>query len=275
MNFTKFAESHGLIMRETHFNRWVRVPTSDKPHHRNGAYIHYGTHAVLQNHATMTECAIWQNKDSIGVEQHVKSKTQIDRQLLERQESAARKAAWILGQCVYEQHAYLDGKGFPDETGLVWNKSETENLLCIPMRVKRNLVGVQIIDRDGIKKFLFGQRCGLAEYIIDAKGPHILCEGFATGLSIRSALHALGMRYTIHICFSAGNMAKIASHHPDACLVADNDLSGTGERIALSTGLPYYMPPEVGQDFNDLWKEIGNFRSGQILRKFMQGVKKC
>lgn len=32
---------------------------------------------------------------------------------------AAKKAEWILSQCVQEQHAYLQSKGFPDMQGLV------------------------------------------------------------------------------------------------------------------------------------------------------------
>ena len=38
----------------------------------------------------------------------------------------------------------------------------------------------------------------------------IFCEGYATGLSIRAAMRAIKMRYTIYICFSAGNMKEVA-----------------------------------------------------------------
>ena len=42
MNFERFAELHGLIINHLTYDRWVRVPTIDKPNSRNGAYIFDG-----------------------------------------------------------------------------------------------------------------------------------------------------------------------------------------------------------------------------------------
>jgi len=61
------------------------------------------------------------------------------------------------------------------------------------------------------------------------------------------------------------NMKKVAGTLTSGCIVADNDASGTGERIAREIGWPYYMPPEVGHDFNDHHMAVGNFRAGQDL----------
>jgi putative DNA primase/helicase len=141
-------------------------------------------------------------------------------------------------------------------------------LLVIPMRVKNALVGVQLIDPDGNKKFLFGQRTSNAEFIFDNKGPHIFCEGYATALSIRMALKNLKKRYTIHVCFSAGNMLKV-SDGMQGHIVADNDESKTGENTAKRIGLPFWISEIEGFDFNDHHKYFGLFKASQSLIKIL------
>lgn len=189
------------------------------------------------------------------------------------QQAAANKAGWIMHQAKMEKHAYLDSKGWPDALGAVWWPNEEQNLLCIPMRVGENIVGVQLIDRNGTKRYLKGQRTSEAEYLISNNGRGAedwFVEGWATGLSLRECLHALRMRYRIHITFSASNLVKVAALHAGGYVIADRDESNTGERVALQTGLPYFMPA-VG-DFNDLHKSIGTFQASQMLRKWLFGV---
>ena len=126
------------------------------------------------------------------------------------QHEAASRAASILKQCQFAKHEYLKAKGVDDEEANVWAHDGIQTLV-IPMRVDGHLVGCQLINADGSKKFLYGQRTSGAEFCFDNKGPHILCEGYATALSIRKALKNMKKRYTLHVCFSAGNMKKIAS----------------------------------------------------------------
>lgn len=185
-------------------------------------------------------------------------------------DQAARKAGWIMHQTVMEQHAYLHSKGWPDAKGAVWRPSDDQNLLCIPMRIGDALVGLQMIDRNGNKRYLTGQRTSEAEYIISNNGrgaEDFYCEGYATGLSLRECLHALRMRYRIHITFSAGNLVKVAAKYGSGYVIADRDESQTGERAAQKTGLPYYLP-EVG-DLNDSAKKFGIFGTSQSIRKFL------
>ena len=189
-------------------------------------------------------------------------------------QAAARKAGWILHQTVQEQHAYLHSKGWAEAKGAVWWAGEDQNLLCIPMRVGEALVGVQMIDRTGGKRYLSGQRTSGAEYLIANNGRGAedwFCEGYATGLSLRDCLHALRMRYRIHITFSAGNLVEVAARHAGGYVIADNDDSGTGERVAIQTGFPYYLP-EAG-DFNDQHKKDGTLRASQNLRKWLVSTK--
>lgn len=188
------------------------------------------------------------------------------------QKDAAKKAAWIMHQTKNEQHAYLDSKGWPEAVGAVWWPTEDNNLLCIPMRVDERLVGLQMIDRTGAKRFLKGQRTSEAEYVITNLGrgcAEWYCEGYATGLSLRDCLHALRMRYRIHITFSAQNMVKVAAKHGDGYVVADNDKSGTGERVAKQIGMPYWISGLAGEDFNDFHKRVRLFGASQELRKFL------
>ena len=185
-------------------------------------------------------------------------------------QAAANKADWILSQCQHEEHAYLQAKGYPRLQGLVWRPDAETNLLCIPMYTGGNLCGVQLIDKHGDKKYLSGQITSQAEYCIDAGGIGVKewwVEGYASGLSLRDCLSALKMRYRIHITFSAGNLKRMAH---SGFVVADNDLSGTGEAAAAATGLPYWMPPTVGADINDFHQEYGTFKASQVLRKWVQ-----
>jgi putative DNA primase/helicase len=80
-------------------------------------------------------------------------------------------------------------------------------------------------------------------------------------------MKALKRRYTLHVCFSAGNMEKIAASLQGGFVVADNDLSNTGLNTAKKIGWPYFMPPTEGQDFNDFADGAGLFRSSQALAK--------
>ena len=181
-------------------------------------------------------------------------------------QAAARKAGWIMHQCKSEQHAYFDAHGMTDLEGLVWRPTEQENLLCLPMRIGQSLVGLQLIDRHGKKKFLSGQRTSGAEYLIDNKGTDIWVEGYCTGLAVKVCMSALRMRYRIHVTFSAGNLKEMAT---SGFVIADNDKSKAGEKVAIATGLPYWISDVEGEDFCDFWQRLGTFRASQMLRKWL------
>lgn len=254
MNFISFAASYGLIIEHAVHGKWVRCATVDHPRKKNGSYKLEGTIGWVQNYACMEKPATWRDKDAKPIPRDVmmQNRARLERERTERHQKAAKKAAWIMHNAKCDHHLYLAAKGFPKDKGWVW-----EGKLIIPMRINGDLVGCQMIDAEGEKKFLYGQQTKNATAQIDAKGRMVLVEGYATGLSVRAALKHAGIRYNIVVCFSAGNLENIARLYPDCVVVADHDRSGTGQRVAKKTGRPYWISPIEGEDFNDYHKRVG------------------
>jgi phage/plasmid primase-like uncharacterized protein len=275
MTFEDFAKLHGVLVGRLTPGRWVRVPTQDKPRHRNGAYKFMGDVGFVQNWATMTEAATWHAEgDSKAVAQQVQRvANQAAAEARVNAQKAAKRAEQILAECELAPHPYLDRKGFPDELVNVWNR-ETDNVMVIPMRAGRDLVGAQLIKPEGDKKFLFGQRSGGAEFVIGQRGTHVLCEGYATALSAAAAMRNLKVPYVLHTTFSAGNMKRIAEALPGGLVIADNDESGTGERVAREIGWPYWISDVVGEDANDAAQRAGVFALAMGIKRVMQAVRR-
>jgi putative DNA primase/helicase len=269
-----FARAHGLLLNcVPPIGVWKRVATTDHANKKNGAIKFMGDHAFIQNWAVDEEVIVWQGQPPKGmdVEKIARMAREAELKREELQKKAAAKAAHLLNNCQKAFHDYLRNKGFEDEPGNVYVKDGVPYLV-IPMRVGSALVGAQVISPEGDKKFLFGQRTKGAEFVFDNHGPHVLVEGYATALSVRAAMKALKMRYTIHVCFSAQNLLHISKRFPDGFIISDNDASETGQRIAEQSGLRWWMPPTVGQDFNDLHREVGLFKSSQMLGKVLRTV---
>ena len=267
MRFEDFARIHGLIIDRVIPHRQVRTPTEDHPRSKNGSYKFLGHFGFVQNWATMSEPAIWfDDKKTASIEVIKRSSAQEDKERERLAKKASDKAGWILHQCKQETHPYLASKGFPNEVGNVWTKGD-ERILVIPMRIDKRLVGCQLINDKGVKKFLYGQTTKGATFTMNAKGFPILCEGYATALSVREAMIANNIKYSIHVCFSASNMKLIAGKFPYGLIVADNDNSHVGETTARKTGKPYWLSETIGEDFNDFHKRVGTFKASQSLKK--------
>ena len=258
MDFYNFAEQHGLIIDHLLLDRWVRCPTTDKPHSKNGAYIYDGQSGAVQNWAVHEKPVSWHDKNKKHDPQLAvrKAKSTIDQATKQRQ--AAGKAAWILKRCVKQKHDYMAKKGFPDDKVNVWN-----GMMIIPMRIDNHLTGIQLITEEGRKTFLSGQKNKGSYTVIDAKGKVILCEGVATAMSIRRALKAVKTRYTIVICFSASNILEVSKVYPECVIVADNDTVGI--RVAEQSGKIFCVPPTAGEDFNDYEVRVGAKEAGEFL----------
>ena len=266
MDFISFCRGHGIIIDQTPpIGVWKRYRTEDHPNKKNGAVKWMGTYGFVQNHALDTAVSVWQSDkpDDHKFKQFIQAATD---KVQFMQDKAAKKAGWILNQCELFTHEYFVRKGFPDEKGNVWFKDD-QKILVIPMRIGNRLGGCQMISETGEKKFLFGQKTSGASFTFDNHGPNFYCEGYATALSLRMILKSMKRRYTIHTCFSAHNLAKLAK---DGYVIADNDASGTGEEVAKRTGLNYFMPPDLGDDFNDYHRKVGILKAGLALTKSLK-----
>jgi putative DNA primase/helicase len=269
MDFLTCCKLHGILIDSLpRMGVWKRYPTEDHPQKRNGAVKFMGDHGFIQNHATETEVSLWKSDSPQDFDRSklMRDVQAAEQRTLMRQREAAGKAAWILNQCQFGKHDYLKSKGFPEEEANVW-AYEGNKIMVIPMRMNGSLLGCQLIDEHGVKKFLSGQKTAGAEFVFDNKGVHILCEGYATALSVRMALKSLKKRYTIHVCFSAGNMVKVAAALDDGFVIADNDESGTGERVAKQIGWSYWISDKVGEDANDAHQRLGLFKFSQSLTR--------
>lgn len=265
MSFMDHASEHGLQIRElVPDGRWHRCPTDDKPRKRNGCYLYDGARGVVMNWATMTRAVSW--REGGGIE-HVdraairRMQQQAREEERQRQAQARTTAQSMVDRALPDLHPYLAAKGFPEETGLV-----LDGELLVPMRefaYYKQINSVQRIAADGRKLFLEGGKAKGSVFFI---GPFIarerwLCEGYATGLSIRAALRLLYREAQVVVCFSAGNLAYIgriaAELRPPAYVMADNDKSGAGKTAAEETGLLWRMPPIEDFDANDYHREFG------------------
>lgn len=190
------------------------------------------------------------------------------KQQRQQQSRAADTAARMIREATMSTHPYLVRKGFPNLLGLVH-----DDKLLVPVRDATNysrVISVQTIDASGVKKFLPGgrTRCGVYRIgVAPASARRVmLCEGYATGLSIHAALQRLPGPHTVIVCFSAGNLELVAEYFPTAMIAADHDESKRGEEAARATGLEWRMPPEVGSDFNDLHLKCGVYAVTEVLR---------
>jgi putative DNA primase/helicase len=268
-DFLRFAAWHGLIIGDIQPGRITRCKTVDHPHKKNGAFMFDGEWGWCQNWADSDKPVIWQGKESkltqIEIRQKIKESTaERDHQFQE----AIRKAAWMIKQAKPGTHDYLALKGHPEAIGLIMQK-DAGDLLLIPMRIINNLVGLQVIAKDesGYRKtFLKGSKTKDACYVIGRGGLPIHCEGYVTGLSIHRALNRSKLSGHVVVCFSAGNMVHVAK---TGYVVADNDASGTGEKCAKQTGLPYFMPPDLGDDFND-YEMRGQLEAMMQIKKLLK-----
>lgn len=224
MDFIQFAESHGLIVPSLIEGRWVRVKTEDKRTKRNGAYLYKGDFGAVQNWATMEHVAIWRPDGRSKIDRAEFRQRRRTHQIDEaaRQQAAARRAAEMIKECTYQAHPYLQKKGFT-KPGLVHPSGD----LIVPMldlEQYPKVFSAQRIAPDGTKLFLPGGKTKGAVYRMGTPGESWLVEGFATGLSVQAALAQLRRRAAVVVCFSAGNLAHVATLlRGKAYVVADND----------------------------------------------------
>lgn len=269
MRFEDFARAHGVIVRDLFVSdRIRRCATVEHERSKNGAYFWDGRRGWVmawdgdgQVHWFNDETAApWTDAEK----QELAAKRRAASQAKERgYADASRKAQELMRSCRPDEHGYLIRKGHRAAKGLV----HTDGALVVPMRdAQSNAVhGAQVIHWDAdamewVKKFIYGMRAKNAVFRI---GPQraplsVLCEGYATGLSIAEALRQMHMAAAVVVCFSAHNLTHVAPSLSGRVIAfADNDASGAGEAAAKQAAVPYCMSPLVGEDANDLHQRAG------------------
>jgi len=280
MSFIDFARAHGVEIDHAKLypsDRIKRTGTVLKPKSDNGAYFWDGQRGWIMDWSGEAK-VIWYNDPTARPWSDEEKRAwaakrqaqQSDQQ--HRYEQVALQADITLRSAKAMTHSYLQIKGFKDYQGLV-----LDDKLLIPMRnvVTNRLQGYQQIywdaeSRKHEKKMLTGMRAKNAVFYLGQRGLEEawLVEGYATGLSVLHALRSCGLKASVVVCFSAGNMVAVADQiQGNRFVFADNDESKTGEKSAISTGLPWTMAETVGWDANDLHIKQGLFA---VVKKIME-----
>ena len=185
-------------------------------------------------------------------------------------EDAARRATKITGSLTRPpwRFRYLVTKGFPNLIDKVWCPVRA-GALFVPLYIEKKVTSGQWINEDGEKRFMKDSTVRGAVWPTPGRGsgPVVLCEGFATALSLR----ATGLFCAVGACMSAWNIeivAKPFTQRP-AIVVADHDKKAVGEKCAASTGLPWWKPEREGDDANDVMVRDGVDVLRDQLREFI------
>lgn len=273
--FVAFARACGLdIVAARPSDKIQRCATIAHPRAKNGAFLWDGDRGWAMAWDDGGEIQWFRGAREWTEDDKARWRAQRDAQWqrqLDRQRRAARNAAAILAECQLDHHGYLRFKGLPGVRALC----HPDESLLVPMRDARSnkLTGLQRIrwlpdERRWEKKMFPGMRAKGAVLRLGRGSETILCEGFATGLSIELAVQQLRLNAAVLVCFSAQNLMLVAPLMRGRAIVfADHDESGVGEEAARATGLPYCMADAVGWDANDLHCELGLLA---VCQKLMQ-----
>ena len=264
-----------------------RFSTNGKGHDRSGWYVFHedGIPAgsfgcwrlgLSQSWCAKTEHSMTQaERDSHRV-RIAMMQAQRDAELAQRQQQARESAEQMLAYASpARSHEYLTAKGIQPH-GV---KCDGVRLL-IPMRdTLGTLHSLQTISPEGEKRFHPGGRVSGCYFSIGRPdGVLIVCEGFATGASLRECTG-----HAVAVAFNAGNLLTVAqalhSKYPALTIIiaADDDYQTEGnpglskaraaaQAVAGLVAVPDFGSdrPDKATDFNDLHQMAG-----------AQTVKRC
>jgi hypothetical protein len=301
VSFIDFARAHGVEINLAKFGpreKVQRCGSTGHPKSRNGAYYWDGSRGWVfaWDGEAKTQWYNDPNAKPWTAEEKAawRAKRDAQRRATEQgYQRASVTAQQLMRSATPGRHDYLFRKGLPDAQGLVL----TDGGLLVPMRdVATNAVrGAQLIrwtdteDEPGVmrwvKKMTYGMQArGAVLRLGPARATEmVLCEGYATGLSIEMALRQMRLNAAVLVCFSDSNMVYAAEHTKGRryCFADHDDIlrpegakrdrgepfepHGPGELAAIEIGLPYCMSTVVGEDANDLHKRAGLMAVCKIL----------
>lgn len=277
--FINFAEGWGVEITDLDTSgKLRRCGSTEHPRSKNGSYLFDGERGGVKAWDGDCEWHWWDNPDKQAPTQAERDTWA--RRKLEREEAqqrlwnaSARRSKALMDTCTLKEHNYLHRKGLGEIKGLVLPSDE----LFVPMYdfVTGDICGSQTIfwkEMEWHKKYMYGSKpAGAALRLGPAKNTEVvLCEGYATGLSIDAALQAMHLKASVLVCFNDSNLINIAKHAPKGdrwYVIADHDKSGAGESAAQATGLNYAMPETEGWDANDLHQKQGLMPLRSLIMK--------
>jgi putative DNA primase/helicase len=164
-----------------------------------------------------------------------------------------------------ERHPYLSTKKIEPHTARV----DADNWLLIPViTLDGCLSSLQFISPNGGKSFKKGGKitgCFCPIGYEDNSDVILICEGFATGATLREASYL-----PVIVAFNAGNLKTVSEtirlHQPNAKIIicADNDHTNQKQNVGLIKGeqaakqagalltYPNFASNDDGTDFNDM-----------------------
>ena len=218
------------------------------------------------------------NQSPLQVHQKTLSKRSTlgqDQTPAQRQEQGVIHAKSILSQCIRRTHPYLQAKEI--ELVVLVNTKPYRvtgsaqmvraGALIIPLYdlATGRLVSLQFINADGSRGYIAGSIIANAAHTVSGTQSLSwvgICEGYANALTVSMAMGA----DVVMACDAGGMVSKcksIAADHPEKRIVlfCDNDKNGQGQQAGLNasnlTGGVIITPPDVGQDWNDYFKQHG------------------
>lgn len=244
----------------------------------------------------------------LGAEQRERMRAQLDAQQrqAEAEQQARNERAQVRGLREWRaglregMSPYLARKGVEPE-GCRWRRDGAIllPLLRYDLPREQSLMGLQIISPDGAKLFTPGlakRGASLRLGLVDCGQPVMVCEGYATGLTLRMATDR---RVPVFVALDVGNLehvvAVVQQVHPGCPVLvcADDDWQTDGNpgvtearRLAKRmTGVhavyPIFPRGERGRketDFNDLHARCGLQAVAEQLRaplRFLSGVRRA
>lgn len=275
-NFRKAIKSAGIgiseeILADGKIHRFHI--NGDNSGSKNGWYILHGDDTPAGTFGCFKRdiCGTWTDKDFVSMTEEEKARFSTRIEMAKQQRRCAEDQlktdcqTWCAdtfnkAKTATNEHPYLKRKGVQ-----AYGVKQLGGNLLVPLRDGSAVIhGLQFIMPEGTKKFKTGTS-KQGNYFSIGK-PHgnilIICEGYATGASLH---HSTG--HAVAVAFDAGNLLAVAKglrrKFPNIRLIicADNDESGVGQEKAKEAALAVAglvaMPPEAGDDFNDLHQKQG------------------
>lgn len=274
-----FKPPHGMPV-----GKLIRFPDAqDKAGKKSGWGIYYesinggdiiGT-IVFGSHHGDPEKVTWSSKkpEYMSPEQKIWHTKKIEhaRREAERERAALNSDMAKEAQRIYEaapdvkNHAYVSKKKIRPYRAKIYN-----DFLLLPIYIDEQITSLQYIDPKGIKTYMPGGAIKGGYCILPGDNSRIfVCEGWATGCSIREATgNTVYVAYQLSNLYDVTSVAQKQNESSLVVIAADNDRftdgnPGLNKAIVVGQSLmcevvsPHFNENIDGTDFNDIHASLG------------------